>query len=427
MSRDAKEKGLVFIDRNRDKIVDFCCRLVRTPSENPPGDVSRVASMVSDVLGEYGVESRTYEPEKGKANVVAKVGSGRGGVILNGHMDVVPAGDLSQWEFDPYCGEVRDGWILGRGSADMKGGLAGIVWALIAFVQSDVDSHRPVTFSAVADEEIGGTSGTQWIIERGLVDGGACLIGEPTSASACAIGEKGLCQFKLIARGSSAHGSLPMLGENAIVKLVRSLNVVQKLGEKEVKIPEEIKGIIEGSKVILKDAIKRLRVRQSPLNEVAEALDHVTVNVGTISGGTKINVVPDRCEAEIDVRVPVGISPSEIIEEVKEMITDLGADCKPLAMSEPNYTSPRERVLRIVRRNAKEIVGADPKTYFFTGATDARFFRLRGIPAVHYGPGSIGLAHAFNERVSVDDVISACKVHFASLSDLSTLWPSPDR
>lgn len=421
MSQKTKEKGLVFIDENRDKIVDFCCRLVRTPSENPPGDVSQVASMVRDVLGEYGIESRTYETEKGKTNVVAKVGSGRGGIILNGHMDVVPAGDLSQWEFDPYCGEVRDGWILGRGSTDMKGGLASIVWAFIASVQADVDSQRPVTLSAVADEETGGTLGTQWIIERGLVDGNVCLIGEPTSTSACAVGEKGLCQFKLIARGRSAHGSLPMLGENAILKLVQSLNVVQKLSEKEVMIPEEIKEVIERSKVVLKDTSKGLHVKPSLLNEMAEALDHVTVNVGTIRGGTKRNVVPDRCEAEIDVRVPVGILPSEIIEEVKEVVRDLGVDCKPLGMSEPNYTSPRKKVFHVVRRNAKEIVGVDPAAYFFTGGSDARFFRLRGIPTIHYGPGLIGLAHAFNERVSVDEVISACKVHFASLHDLLTL------
>lgn len=408
-----REKGIAFIEENKDCIIEFCCKLVQTPSENPPGDVRKVASVVDDLLEEYGIKGIRYEPERGRVSVVAKVGKGRGGVILDGHMDVVPAGDRGRWKFDPFCGLLRGGQVLGRGADDMKGGLTSLIWAFIAAVSLGIDLPKPLTLAAVPDEETGGMLGSKWLLDHGKIGGDVCLIGEPTGTNTCGVGEKGVCQFKLVAYGKPAHGSLPMLGENAILKLTRSFDVLQRLREKRVRIPKEVRYAVDQSKKVL-----RADTRGVP--EATDALDHITINVGTIKGGTKINVVPDGCEAEIDVRVPAGTTPTEVIKEVEALLKKekLDIKCEPLLMSEPNYTSMKEEVFGTLSRNVRSIVGVEPVPQFFAGATDARFFRLKGIPAIQYGPGSIAKAHVYNEKVAVKDIVVACKVHFATIVDL---------
>jgi len=159
---------------------------------------------------------------------------------------------------------------------------------------------------------------------------------------------------------------------------------------------------------------------EAKLEAVAGALDHSTVNIGVIKGGSKVNIVPESCSADVDVRVPVGTTPAKVRDRVVELLRERGLadiECELVSYSNPNYTSPSEKIYALLSRNAKDILGIDLKPLFVTGATDGRFFRLSGIPAINYGPGELALAHAYNEYVRAEDVIRAAKVIAGTIVD----------
>ena len=421
MDTRSKEKVQRLIDERREEILQLCSDMVRIPSENPPGDMGEMASFLRGFLEERGFAVEAYEPEKGRINLVARIGAGEPTLILNGHMDVVPAGDRERWDFPPYCGELREGKILGRGATDMKGGLTSLIAAFVAVSQAVGDLPGTLVLTIVPDEETGGEYGSRWLVETGKVRGEACLIGEPTSMVGSFVGEKGICWLRLSARGVPAHGSLPMLGENAIEKLAAAFPILHTIEREEVEIPEDVREIVEGSKALYRRMLAdRGLADEAKLEAVAGALDHSTVNIGVIKGGSKVNIVPESCSADVDVRVPVGTTPAKVRDRVVELLRERGLadiECELVSYSNPNYTSPSERIYTLLSRNAKDILGIDLKPLFVTGATDGRFFRLGGIPAINYGPGELALAHAYNEYVRAEDVIRAAKVIAGTIVD----------
>ena len=421
MDTRSKEKVQRLIDERREEILQLCSDMVRIPSENPPGDMGEMASFLRGFLEERGFAVEAYEPEKGRINLVARIGAGEPTLILNGHMDVVPAGDRERWDFPPYCGELREGKILGRGATDMKGGLTSLIAAFVAVSQAVGDLPGTLVLTIVPDEETGGEYGSRWLVETGKVRGEACLIGEPTSMVGSFVGEKGICWLRLSARGVPAHGSLPMLGENAIEKLAAAFPILHTIEREEVEIPEDVREIVEASKALYRGMLAdRGLADEAKLEAVAGALDHSTVNIGVIKGGSKVNIVPESCSADVDVRVPVGTTPAKVRDRVVELLRERGLadiECELVSYSNPNYTSPSERIYTLLSRNAKDVLGIDLKPLFVTGATDGRFFRLGGIPAINYGPGELALAHAYNEYVRAEDVIRAAKVIAGTIVD----------
>jgi len=421
MDMRSKEKAQRLIDERREEILQLCSDMVRIPSENPPGDMGQMASFLRGFLEERGFAVEAYEPEKGRINLVARIGAGEPTLILNGHMDVVPAGDRERWDFPPYCGELREGKILGRGATDMKGGLTSLIAAFVAVSQAVGDLPGTLVLTIVPDEETGGEYGSRWLVETGKVRGEACLIGEPTSMVGSFVGEKGICWLRLSARGVPAHGSLPMLGENAIEKLAAAFPVLHTIEKEDVEVPQGVREIVEASKALYRGMLADKGIAdEAKLKAVAGALDHSTVNIGVIKGGSKVNIVPESCSADVDVRVPVGTTPAKVRDRVVELLRERGLadiECELVSYSNPNYTSPSEKIYALLSRNAKDILGIDLKPLFVTGATDGRFFRLGGIPAINYGPGELALAHAYNEYVRAEDVIRAAKVIAGTIVD----------
>jgi len=414
-AKEIKKKIYRYLNDDKQEIVKLCSDMIKIPSENPPGDMSEVASFIRSWLNDHGFIVDSYEPEKGRVSLVTTVGEEeKPALILNGHMDVVPAGDLKSWKFPPYCGEVKEGKILGRGASDMKGGLTSAIAAFVAI--SNIVEKLPgrIILTAVPDEETGGVHGAGWLVENDKIRGDACLIGEPTGLAGAFIGEKGICWLRLEAKGVPAHGSLPMLGENAIEKLTRALPIIHKIEEKPIKIPEDVSDAIQISKSFWTDFVRSKGMTdETKLKMVANALDHPTVNIGIIKGGTKANVVPESCVVDVDIRVPPGITPEEIRKNVMELLEEADlADikCKLVIKSNSNYTPLTEKIYNILKQNAREVVGIDIKPLYATAATDGRYLRLKGTPVINYGPGDQSLAHAYNEYVEVENIIQATKV-----------------
>ncbi|MCP8320483.1 MAG: M20 family metallopeptidase, partial [archaeon] len=216
------------IESLKGDLLKLSSSLIRARSENPPGDTSEVANVAEDHLKAIGLSTRRIEPIKGHVNVISEIGRGDYGLILCGHTDTVPIGDVNRWSFDPFSGEVVEGHILGRGATDMKGGVASILTAVKALIKYEERLNKKITIALFCDEETGGQYGALWIVKNQLIKGKAMIIGECSNyhklGHAIISGERGVLWLKLRFDGIPHHGSRPMLGDNAIMHAVKALS-----------------------------------------------------------------------------------------------------------------------------------------------------------------------------------------------------------
>lgn len=396
-------------DVRAEELAQLTSELVRAKGVNPPGDVTEVAGVIREWLSERGFSPEVKEYERGKPNVIARAGSGRPTLILNGHTDVVPPGDESRWRYPPFSGKVVDGRVFGRGAADMKGGLA-VLMAVFAELGPAVEREGSgsLVLAATADEEVGGGAGVKALVEDGALAGDAAIVAEPTGFDTICIGEKGLCQVRLVARGVPAHGSLPLLGDNAILKLIRAVGRAQEVVEelnRDLRPPDELRDALRDSARAYMEGARAPGLGEE---DFTRAVGSISFNPGVIRGGSKINVVPDLAELELDMRLPPGSSPGQVIGRLREALSGL-AEVEAIGTSEPNYTPLGEAIVRLVGEGV-EALGARPRHIIMTGATDGRHLRARGVPTVIYGPGRLTVAHSYNEYVEVSDLANTYAV-----------------
>ncbi len=387
-----------------ESVTELAAELIRMPSVNPPGDMRAIAAFIHEHLRGIGLTVERFEPKPGVVSVIGRLEAGSGPtLILNGHMDVVPVGERDRWSWDPFGGERREGYLLGRGASDMKGGLAALLVSL-SRVASFKELRGSVLFMAVPDEETGGELGTRFLLDHGHT-GDACLIAEPSGQNPT-IGQKGHLWLHAVTSGVSAHGSLsPLVGENAIRKMERVIETVYSLWETEWPCPERARELIEHSRSILKAEGR---------TAAAEALGRLTVNVGKIQGGEKVNMVPGRCEAEFDLRIPVGLPVSHVLRELERRIGDRfpkGVEVVPMTTpNEANYTEPEDPFIQTVLSAIREVTGKPSDGTLQWASSDARFFRRRSIPTVQFGPAELEGIHGYDERVKVSDLANAARV-----------------
>ncbi len=392
-----------FVHDKKSEIINNLIKLIRAKTVNPPGDTTEGISVISEILDEYGIGYRVVEPEKGKQSLIAEIGKGLGNsIILNGHIDVVPVS--SNWDFDPFEGRIIDGKLYGRGSSDMKSGVIAILYSFLAYID---DPPGRIILTIVADEETGGEYGAKYILEKENINGDACLVAEPTGnlktgQYAIVGGEKGILWLKLVSRGISGHGSLPILGRNAIREMAKFIINLPELIPSKKDIPSDALQLIKDGKIWLQ------QVRE----DLGKVLDSFTVNIGVIRGGEKANIIPDECEAQIDIRIPIGSTVSDALDIVKEYSRVInGLDVSVINETEPSYTSVNSRIARILLTTFQKILGYKPLYICMSATSDARFFRFRGIPTVNFGPGYLEVAHSANEFVYLDDVIEFVELY----------------
>ncbi|MGH2760925.1 MAG: M20 family metallopeptidase, partial [Actinomycetota bacterium] len=367
-----------------EEVVDFCRELVRAPSENPPGDERAVAETSQGLLGRLGLGAELVEPLPGRVSTVSSWGDGTKTLLFNGHYDVVPAPDPQTWPYPPFAGEVADGKLYGRGSTDMKAGIAACLAAVSALQRAGVQPRGKLLMHLVADEEALGTHGSKFLVANGYCEGVTeALVGEPTDMHLVPA-ERGAVWLRIITKGRSAHGSTPHLGVNAISHMARVI-----------------------------DAVNGMRFRK-----LHEMLGAPTVNIGTIHGGQKVNMVPDRCEIEIDRRTIPGETVEEVVGELEQAIEALRTDMADLDVhievddfAEASQT-PEGTSLVGLLDEARGRFGIEGSEIGYSGATDARFLINQGrIPTIVFGPGNILLAHTTGEYVEVDQLVQATRAY----------------
>ncbi len=419
------------IDEMKNELVTLCQDLVRIPSwDRKTRGEADVAHRVGKSLEEHHIEPEFFTSHPGIDNLVASIEGvqTRRRLLFNGHGDVVPAGNLDDWSVDPFSAEIREERIYGRGSLDMKGGIAAMTGALCTLRDLDVPLKGSVILNVAGDEEKQGELGTSWCIKNiwEKIRADACIVGEPTGVrplgqSLC-IGEKGIVWIKVTTKGEKAHGSVPLMGKNAITMMFQLLSKLLEQGPPTVEPPIKRDALIQqiaaalGVEPSTLDPLLRGGETPNLLFAAVEALTKTTLNVGTISGGLAANIVPDRCESQLDFRILPKQNPQEIIDSVTGLAKELGfendVEVELINASEstsiPNYE--KNPLVTNLFSTSKELIG--PTFYsMFPAATDGRLLRNAGLLSTAiFGPGNTAVAHAANECIAIEDIINVAKV-----------------
>ena len=347
---------------------DIASALIRIPSVNPDGGdpgtdqtgEAACAIWVADFLRGCGAEVSLREVLPGRPNVVGRFPSRRAAgrrILLAPHLDTV---SVSGMTIDPFSGEVRDGCLLGRGASDTKGTAAAMLWALREAQEILADSPYEIWFAGLVGEEAG-QFGAKALAAEEQFD--FVMAGEPTSLDVVYT-HKGSCWLQLRTHGRAVHASQPDTGENAIYQMMQAIECLRQEG------------------------IPRLAANSDPI------LGTSTLSVGTIRGGSKVNIVPDFCEAAVDIRTIPGMDPEFITDLLRQRVSNIEIDLK---RSQPLRTDPSHPLISQLESLGSKLVGAP---WF----CDAAIFASHGFPSVAIGPGSIAQAHTADEFIRVADL-----------------------
>ena len=364
-------------------IAELAQRLVRIPSHNPPGDEDRIARFAADWLREAGLDPKLVRLEPGRSSVVARVrGRERGCTVLCGHLDTVPT-EPDAWRIPPLEGRIEGGRLWGLGSADMKGPIAVLMHVAAALVGAEAVPRQDVVLALTADEEFG-YLGAATVAESGLIDDAELLvIAEPT-ADHVYTGQKGELWVEVDFSGREAHGATPDLGINAILPAARFCGRLQE----EVSTFPEVPG-----------------------------RGRTTLNIGRLQGGRRVNVVPDRSRAQLDVRVVRPEDHDAVLESIdrigKEEAAASGSKFERRVMSDhpPILGEPDGPHMDRLLHALAEVTGREPPRGISPFSTDAVSIVPRlGVPVLIYGPGDIARAHRPDEFVELAALHEAFEV-----------------
>jgi len=418
---NTSERVLAAVDAAADEIVDFTRDLIRMPTVNPPGDgYAECAEAIGTKLSACGFEPQ-YFPAEGRPEHTPRhprinvVGHRRGRrarplVHLNGHFDVVPAGD--GWTVDPFAGVLRDGRIYGRGSCDMKAGIAAAVYAAEAIRRAGVELNGSVEVSGTVDEESGGFAGVAWLAERGHISAARTdyvIIPEPLDVDRICIGHRGVYWFEVTTRGRIAHGSMPFHGVNAV----------------------EHMGVILDR--IRRELMPRITARTTDMPVVPAGARHATLNINGIEGGQPVGgiqtpCVADVCRAVFDRRFLIeegfDATRQEIVDLLDRAAADIPAlryEIRDLMVVHPVRTPDDSPLIGVLDRGLRRVLGRGGALVASPGTYDHKHVaRIGGVTnCVAYGPGILDLAHQPDEYCGVDDLVSATKVIALALMDLT--------
>jgi acetylornithine deacetylase/succinyl-diaminopimelate desuccinylase-like protein len=325
-----------------DEAVELLSQLIRINTVNPPGNEGPAQELLADLLRGAGFECELIEAEPGRPNLVARLrGEGDGPVVcFLSHVDTVPA-NAEEWTFDPWSGDVRDGFVLGRGGQDMKDQVATEVAAAVHLGRSGWrPAHGELKVIVTADEEMGAHLGARWLCERhpdkvhaDLVvneGGGAMFELDGRRFYTVAVGEKGVFRFTLRARGRAGHGSVPSLGDNALLRLAPMLSrfAAQPALEPTPAGVAFLSGVLDRevgeSPDELDAALGELRSRSELLAAyLAEPMLRITLVPTKASGSSRDNVIPSVAEAVIDTRVPPGLDEAAVRDRIAPVLGEL--------------------------------------------------------------------------------------------------------
>ncbi|GAW48353.1 MULTISPECIES: M20/M25/M40 family metallo-hydrolase [unclassified Nocardioides] len=424
------------------EVVELCRDLIRIDTTNygnddGPGE-RKAAEYVATLLDEVGIESTLYEAAPGRTSVIAQWGGSTGaGLLLHGHLDVVPA-EASDWQVDPFSGEIQDGYVWGRGAVDMKDFDAMLLSVVRARQRDGRVPERPVTLCFTADEEAGGHQGAQVLVEQHAeqLEGCTETVGEVGGFSATVRGrriylieaaEKGMAWMRLTARGRAGHGSM-INQDNAITDLATA---VARIGAHDwpVRLTPTMKtllaavGELAGTEATPENAPALIEEFGSAARMLGAVIRN-TANPTMLSAGYKVNVIPTEASAHVDGRFLPGFE-DEFFATLAELVGE-HIEIDYVSRQQP-WETPYDGDL--VDAMTRSLLAEDPEAivapYLMSGGTDAKHFRKLGMRSYGFAPLRLpadldftALFHGVDERVPVDALEFGARVFDRFLDDV---------
>ena len=358
-------------------VIELTQKLIRFNTINPPGNEQGIARFCGEYLKKSGFKVNYYEFAPDRLSLVAEAGikDGVAPLVFSGHLDTVPLGQ-KEWSVDPFAGIIIDGKLYGRGSCDMKGGVAAIMTAAINSIGSSLPKGGiRIILSASEEDGCKGAAHLTQSVDLGKTRG--LIIAEPTSnLPICA--HKGAIYMWVKATGVTVHSSMPERGENAIYKVARAITKI-----------ENFKFNVQN------DAV----------------LGMPTINTGVVKGGLNINSVPDSAEFSIDVRSTTKLDHDEIITELKTLLGD-ELTIEPFVNCKPVYTDEKDSFVASADKAAGIDRSGDAVPKSLPYATDAAFLQdYYKAPTVILGPGEAHMAHQTDEYCDVMAIEKAVDIY----------------
>ena len=372
----------------RERAIQFLQELIQINSVNPPGNELEVAEKIAEHAEAAGLETEIKMVEENRANILIRYkgkNPDRPALVFSGHMDTVHIGD-EPWEFDPFAAEIVDGKMYGRGSCDMKSGVAGTVEAMILLKESGYVPEGDILFAGTMGEEIGKIGAEAFVDSGDLKGAGAMVVAEPTDGEVITA-HKGTLWFEFKTYGKTAHGSMANEGVNAILHMNEIMN---RLINYRFNDPEH-----------------------------HYLLNVPSMNIGKIEGGIGTNVVPDYCKLFVDIRTTPGALNDQVLDDVSQILKELEneienfhAEITVFNNSLPLYTDKDDPFVKLALEINHEQNGTPLQEKAANYGTDASVFGPGlDIPIVIYGPGKPEMAHQPNEYVEIDKYLSSIEYY----------------
>lgn len=416
---DARRQLLDWIDADRDKLVGFFSGFLAKPSANPPGDTREAAGFIADYLDAEGIDHRLVAPRERMPNILAVADGNSAGrhLVLNGHIDVFPVGEDEQWTHGPWSGEIADGAVWGRGASDMKCGTSASVLAYIYLARLRDRWPGKLVLTAVSDEETGGEWGTRYLLDNHAGDclGDCVLNAEPSGLSSIRFAEKGTLRLTFHIHTPGAHGAYPHRSANANRIAAGLIADLDRLNDMPVPMPADIAGYLARPEV-------RACMDTVMGAGAADVALRVTVNVGVVRGGLKVNMMPGDCRVEVDIRLPFGVDRADVLAEIADILKaypEATLEVQEAASNPASASDPEHPMMGILKRVISETSDHRPEAIAGIGATDCKFFRYKGVPSFVYGPSPETMSMA-DEHVPIDDFIHVLRTHALAAFDYLT-------
>lgn len=380
---------------HRQEIIELCQTLVRTPSVNGMHTEKGVAEAIAQFTKDHNLEVEVIGQETDRPNVLVRVGpSGEAALLLVAHTDTVAVGREENWTYHPFGAEIVKGRMYGRGTIDNKGGLVAAIAALLMLKENYSEPlQKPVVLVCVPDEESGATGrlGIRYLKELGKLSGSGAIYTYP-GMHRVIIGHRGVLRMKVILYGKALHS-----GSTRWVKGKTGCNAVAGMAE-----------------IIL--ALEQLKFNRASNNDPFGDFGAV-ITPTLIKGGADKSIVPDYCEAIIDIRFTSSVLRDEIEEGIHKVVAEVIQKRTPLKAEvvqdifvPPTLISPDSKIAIALRKSAKQVFGKDPAVTISGPANESYILNEFGIPTCVFGPNG-GHAHASDEYVIVDSIFQVASVY----------------
>ena len=432
------------LDDYANQAVERLSAYLQIDTINPPGNESRGVRFIGSLLDDAGIAYETVESAPGRGNLWARLpGVAVAGeikqpaLVLLHHIDVVPA-NPAHWSFEPLSGDVKGGFVYGRGAIDTKGLGIAQLQAFLALAASGATLNRDVILLATADEEAGGFFGVGWLIENRpelfadvgyvLNEGGSGRVFGDQIAVLVEVTQKVPLWLRLTATGRPGHGSAPQM-QTSVTRLVRGLKRVSET-EFPVRVIEPVATMFEGlapyQLAIGQPAVPNIRdvvndsdylLEMKLRNPGGHALLRNTCSITTLQGSSKINVVPAEAHAELDCRLLPDQDPEVFLQELTAIINDPRITIHKIMGFTPAVSRTDTPLFEVLEKVADEVLGATVIPTVAGGFTDSHFFRDLGITSYGYSPFAFAPrefsgVHGNDERLAVDQLRRGVKIYY---------------